>query len=116
MEGVDILSTEVVYKVEYDTTPFWVMFVIIGLLVLGTMIYNCLYNDWFEGICWSIGIAFITFLVMILPVLSISSRTTDEVLYIKHKVTIDDTVNFNEFSEHYKIIDQEGKIYTVQER
>lgn len=116
MEGVDILSTEVVYKTEYDATPWWVIFVIIGFIVLGIMIYNCNYNDWFEGICWSIGVALITFLVLLLPALCVSARTTDEVLYIEHKVTIDDTVNFNEFSEHYKIIDQEGKIYTVQER
>lgn len=33
-----------------------------------------------------------------------------------YKVTISDTVNFNEFNEHYKIISQEGLIYTITER
>lgn len=33
-----------------------------------------------------------------------------------YKVTISDTVNFNEFNERYEIIDQEGLIYTITER
>lgn len=34
----------------------------------------------------------------------------------RYKVTISDEVSMNEFLEHYEIIDQEGKIYTVRER
>ena len=34
----------------------------------------------------------------------------------QYKVTISDEVLINEFNERYKIIDQEGKIYTVRER
>lgn len=33
-----------------------------------------------------------------------------------YKVTISDTVNFNEFNERYEIIGQEGLIYTITER
>lgn len=34
----------------------------------------------------------------------------------EYKVAISDEVLFNEFVEKYKIVDQEGKIYTVRER
>lgn len=30
-------------------------------------------------------------------------------------VTIDDTVCFNEFYEHYEVVSQDGKLYTVRE-
>lgn len=32
----------------------------------------------------------------------------------QYKVTIDDTVSVVEFNEHYKVLDQEGLIYTVE--
>lgn len=31
-----------------------------------------------------------------------------------YKVTISDEVNFNNFNEQYKIVSQDGKIYTIQ--
>jgi hypothetical protein len=33
-----------------------------------------------------------------------------------YEVTISDSVSFNEFNEHYKIIEQDGKIFTVEEK
>ena len=36
--------------------------------------------------------------------------------HIEYQVTISDSVNLNEFLEHYEIIDQQGKIYTIKER
>jgi len=33
-----------------------------------------------------------------------------------HQVTIDDTVNFNEFIEKYEIIEQDGSLFKVKER
>jgi hypothetical protein len=34
----------------------------------------------------------------------------------RYEVIVDDTVSMNEFYEKYKIISQEGKIYTVEEK
>ena len=33
-----------------------------------------------------------------------------------YQVTINDTVNFNEFMDKYDIIDQEGRIYTIRDK
>ena len=35
---------------------------------------------------------------------------------VQYKVTIDETVSFVEFHKKYEIIDQEGEIYTIQEK
>lgn len=34
----------------------------------------------------------------------------------EYKVTISDDVGFNEFNEKYKVVEQEGEIYTIRER
>ena len=41
---------------------------------------------------------------------------SQKVAYTEYQVTIDDSVSFNEFTEKYEIIVQEGKIYTVKEK
>ena len=47
----------------------------------------------------------------------IASETSYATAYETHyKVTIDDTVSMNEFSEKYEIVSQEGKIYTIKEK
>jgi hypothetical protein len=35
---------------------------------------------------------------------------------VQYKVTISDEVSMNEFLEKYEIIEQEGKIYTIEEK
>jgi hypothetical protein len=34
----------------------------------------------------------------------------------RYEVTIDENVKFNEFMEHYKVIEQHGQIYVIEER
>lgn len=34
----------------------------------------------------------------------------------EYKVTISDDVGFNEFNKKYKVVEQEGEIYTIRER
>ena len=36
--------------------------------------------------------------------------------YTRYVVTVDDSVNFNEFANRYEIISNDGAMYTVQER
>ena len=48
---------------------------------------------------------------------TIGSECSKPVEYTtEYKVTISDEVLMNEFNERYKIISQEGKIYTIRER
>lgn len=67
--------------------------------------------EWmFFGTC--IGII----LGLLLGALASNTCSTPEVYETHYKVLISDEVSMNEFLEHYEIVDQEGKIYTVKER
>jgi hypothetical protein len=115
MTGVEILNTEIVYVSEFNGTPFWVC--LIAGLILGFIWVG------FDGGCFDIAEALFgafalglagLFVGCLFTLLTIKS--TDEIDYIKHDVIISDEVNFNEFTEQYEIIEQNGKIYTVKER
>jgi uncharacterized protein YacL len=116
IEGVEILSQTNVY--EYTASSWLILlFLTIGFIVgLVIAVIECI-NYGFDSdvICVvvyctliGLGIGFIGFLLSIEP--------TDTVDHIEYKVTISDTVNFNEFTDKYEILDQEGKIYTIRER
>ena len=116
MDGVEILSEQIVYITEYQSWVFWL---IVGICaVIGFVIGGTLGGDGFD-----FGDAFILLIPFILLGLLFgcigliaTSKPTEEVLYIEQKVTVSDEVSMNEFYEKYNVIEQEGKIYTVRER
>ena len=116
MEGVEILSEQVVYITEYQSWVFWL---IVGICAtIGFVIGGTLGSGGFD-----FGDAFILLIPFILLGLFFgciglvaTSKPTDEILYIEQKVTVSDEVSMNEFYEKYNVIKQEGKIYTVRER
>ena len=57
-------------------------------------------------------------LVVVMLVAAILGDTDNKnsIHHMEHKVIINDSVKMNDFLEHYEILDQEGKIYTVRER
>jgi hypothetical protein len=115
MNGVEILSSEVIYETEV----WWPMFfIVIGISAVVGCLINVFTNtspDLIDGLLGAvigmiIGILFGPLMTML------TTHTTDQVEYIEYKVTIDDSVSMNEFLDKYEILDQEGKIYTVKER
>lgn len=107
MEGVNILAEETCreYSILLGIS------IIIFALSLFFLIYHIMYvtntNKFVSSICciliFAICIAVIAY--------ALSNMTT---FYTKQKVTIDESVSFVEFTEHYQIISQEGEIYTVK--
>lgn len=53
---------------------------------------------------------------IILGALTGEISSVPEVYETHYKVFVSDETSINEFFEHYEIIDQEGKIYTVKEK
>ena len=116
MNGVEILNQTTVY----ETDVYWWILILctsIGLLIgLIISIYN-----WVQ---YGFDAPFILLTVVLTVVgawigvlfMCLTEYKTDTVDYIEYKVTISDEVNFNNFSDKYEILDQEGKIYTVKER
>lgn len=118
MTGIEILVTEQV-AVEFGMN--WVWFFVVGGI---TAIF-------FGVFFWALVCGANTNpLAIILPIViglllggffgaasGLSEEHAIPTSYETHyQVTISNDVNFNEFSEYYEIIDQNGKIYTVKEK
>lgn len=114
MTGVEILtSAEVVTETAFNWTAFGVTFGIASLVCMLVGI-RC-YFDTYERIAFVIfGIAGIVFGVLFGSLIGDGLKTPTS-YETEYKVTISDEVSLNEFYEHYEVIDQEGKIFTVRE-
>ena len=114
MAGVEILSTEqMVSETAFGWTAFWITFGIIFIISLSLAIAAI------RDKCISIGVGFIVIGLIAASLLgaSIGKIAEKPIAYkTQYKVTISDEAKMSEFSEKYKVIDQEGKIYTVEER
>lgn len=118
MEGVEILSTRVVYETAYHILPFIISAIIILGISITVWLLNYFHwlNDGYDSCMYSLVSFVIAILILIIPTVAISAYPTDNILYVEHKVICSDEVNLNEFYETYNIIEQDGKIYTVHER
>ena len=106
MEGIEILSVgETVINYGYNT----VLAFFIGLLIIGigvTLAIKCDEDSFFLlGIILGLFLGFWAGLAGGEPEYAPT-----------YKVTISDTVSLNDFNERYKILEQDGKIYTIKER
>ena len=113
MPGVEILNTEVVYVIDFSAVPLNIC-IIVGLVV-GLLVA---YFDAVDAVDWVLAglVGAIVGLLVGGLMTIVTALPTDEVDYVKYDVVISDEVNFNEFIEHYEIIEQKGKIYTVKEK
>lgn len=112
MEGINILSLEIVMKAAPWTTYLGygcVILLIIGILATATGL-----------VCNTEGIGLTGLLLIALSfVLSIISATCNSIFqvpdYTQYEVTIDDSVSMNEFTSKYEILEQRGQIYVIKE-
>lgn len=100
MDGVTILNT-------YQTYSLWSTVLlasgIVSAFICGSVAF-ALFDDNISGIF--VGLA----AVIIIGCFAIPKSETI------HEVTIDDSVSWNEFAEHYKVLQERGKILRVIER
>ena len=116
MNGVEILSSETIYQTEVFWWPL-IVIPIIGLLIGLILSIVTWVKDGFDEqfILLTIGLTVACFVLGFVLTIA-TEHETDTIDYIEYKVTVDDSVSMNEFLDKYKILDQEGKIYTVKER
>lgn len=107
MEGITILSVA--------TTTLgisWGLAILLTFVVFAFfLIFDPLDTEEFNG--WRIGLATVV-AILLFGVLALFCVDATEVA--QYKVIIDESVSFVEFNEKYKVIDQEGEIYTIQEK
>lgn len=112
MEGITILNMYV--HEGYIKEPWAILF--LGLVIfggVGIVGFMMLHNAYFDKVWPIVLCVFCVFFLFVGFGVSIFAPREETTYY---QITIDDSVNFNEFIEHYKIIEQNGLIYTVEER
>lgn len=115
MQGVEILtSAQVATEHVFNWTAFWIAFGIVAVLVL---LYAMIY--FYDDICAiTVIVGFVTSLIAgtLLGTLVGKISETPVAYETQYKITISDEVSMTEFYEHYEVIEQDGKIFTVREK
>lgn len=114
MVGVEILNAkEVIVGYDANSTAIFVAAAVVFLLAVLWYI-SCYYAD--EGpIAILMGAIFGIFIAFIAAFLTYAITRTP--LYeTQYEVTVSDSVNVNEFTEKYEVIDIRGKIFTVRKQ
>lgn len=117
LEGINVLNMYEIVNPGWDDTMFpAVVFAFIALSGIALIIY--IIHD-----SKRIKDAFVPSVIVILftlfsMVVSIHGFThlPENKYQTRYDVTIDDSVNFNEFNSKYQVVKQEGLIYTIVEK
>lgn len=110
MNGVEILSSEIIYN---TILPQWGLGVGLGCgFIFVMLLITSIANEHGIG-----AILSVVAIVASIVIAGLSDTTNkNSINHIEYKVTIDDTVSMTEFINKYEILDQDGKIYIVRER
>ena len=107
MEGVKVLNEGICN----DSIVLGIMLLVAGLLLFWLFIYGVIIKPKSKGdIIGIIVIILLSINALIVGFLIIDNAPP------QYKVTVSDDVSMNDFNDEYKIIQQEGRIYTIKER
>ena len=101
MDGVTILNT-----IPERSYPWVLIIIVLAINIIGFII-GCIKDK--DGLK-VISALFGTMMLILMCWSPLHVHPT------RYEVSITDEVSFNEFAQHYKIIDQRGEIYVVEER
>lgn len=122
MEGITVLTE--VTPMGFVSTLFFpvvIFFAIVGIgiflgMYLGTIIDDRCKSAFGKRISVLVfGVLAVIFAIFAFFIADSISNKIDERNH-SYKITIDDSVSFNEFNAKYKVLEQDGKIFTVVER
>lgn len=115
MNGIEILSqSEAVAELAYNWTAFSLVLIIMSTIgiVLGIIIGKQEKSYFIAAVIISLNISF-----GLIPSFIAGREYSTPVEYkTQYRVTIDETVSMIEFYERYEIVEQEGKIFTIEEK
>ncbi len=116
MQGVEILtSVQVATEFTFNWTAFWITFVVVfGICLISGIWYAV------TGQCEWVVIPIFSIVGIITGLIGgfgLGNAAIIPIAYeTQYRVTISDEVLLTEFYEHYEVIDQDGKIFTVREK
>lgn len=114
MDGVTILSEMSVRGESLELVMVWWLLTIV--YIVGRILENVEdwhYSEWRTRITSIICTLIVSSLVLVIAVGLCFEYNT---FHTEYKVTIDDSVGFNEFTSHYEILSNDGDVYTVRDR
>lgn len=119
MNGIEILNEIPIYNIAewaLGTAGFILIatplvFLIYSIIQWEDFIYVVL-----NAICGFFVGLFITLLFIVFTSKADIAYDKNDVEYYQYQVIVSDEVKFNEFMEKYEILEQNGDIYTIQER
>lgn len=106
IDGVTVLSESVRHTT--DSIWFWGILTVVGAMIAVLVVH--LKELEFEGFVAMLAVCG----VFIIITFCIWKATSYE--YMEYKVTVSDTVSFNEFNDRYSVVSRDGNIFTIKER
>lgn len=110
MKGIEILTKEPI--VELSKTLSIICMILFAVFIISLI---CMFVFIGEGYCKHVAIFAIISLVFLSSTLIIQSYTKPTGRY-KYKVIIDKSVSMIEVYEKYNVIEQDGKIWTIEDK
>lgn len=107
MQGVEILN-----KTEITTKPIWA-WILLGLCVVAGVIAYWVYDNTISNLKEFISGMLVIIFVVIGVVVLVYSEPTGRYTY---EAIIDKNVSINEVYEHYKVIEQNGKKWVLEDK
>lgn len=117
LDGLNVLNTYEIVNPEWNDKMFpAVCFAVVTLVGIALIIY--IFRDKESAKQAFVPTMIVILFTLFMMVFSIYGFThlPQNKYQTRYDVTIDDTVNFNEFNSKYEVVKQEGKIYTIKER
>lgn len=109
LDGITVLNS---YNSILDGVVFYIAAVMVFAVLI--FIWAMIKDDLDSVMTWVIGILISLLLILIMVALLSLGNSAMSTKY--YEVTIDDSVNLNEFYDKYEIVRQNGKIFTIQEK
>lgn len=116
MQGVEILtSTQVATEWAFNRDAFWITAVIVLVVFVVYGVISAIRHDDYGFIALTVILGVLSGFVVGTYVGYILLPTPSN-YETQYKAIISDEVSMTEFLEHYEVIDQDGKIFTVREK
>ena len=114
MDGVAILSEMSVRGESLGIVMVWWLLTIAYIVfMIMDNVEHWHYSGWRSRIVSIICALMVSSLILMIAVGLCTEYNT---FHTEYEVTIDDSVGFNEFTDWYEIVSQDGDVYTVIER
>ncbi len=112
IEGITILSEEIVYTVTGWNIFGGVVVIVIALFFLSAAIYAAIEKN--EKVLSILTIMLFSMLFGIVGIVTIAEYI-NRIEYIQYEAIISEEVSLTEFYKRYEIINQKGNIFTIKE-